>query len=89
MVITDRDVALFMLSELNQNEYLYQEEAVYKIEDKFGESFVYYNNNGGQSISKKVLIEFRKLTPDVVWERGEKCWRLKNNDEAISGRMTD
>lgn len=59
MVITDRDVALFMLSELNQNEYLYQEEAVYKIEDKFGESFVYYNNNGGQSISKKVLIEFR------------------------------
>lgn len=89
MAATDKDVALFMLSELNKNEYLYQEEAVYKIEEKFGEDFVYYNNNGGQSISKGVLAEFRKLTPNVVWERGEKCWRLKEDGEEISGRMTD
>ncbi|CAK3495901.1 conserved hypothetical protein [Vibrio crassostreae] len=89
MTTSNKDIALFMVSELEENVYLYQEEAVYKIEEKFGEDYVYYNRNGGQSISKGVLAEFRKLTPNVIWERGEKCWRLKQDDEDIAGRLTD
>lgn len=83
------DVAKFMVDELNTDGYLYQENVVYDIQNDFGDDFVYYNANGGLSISKSVLKEFRKLTPNVVWERGEKCWRLKEDGEEISGRMTD
>ncbi len=35
-----KDVAKWMLDELNREEILYQETAVYEIEDKFGDKFV-------------------------------------------------
>lgn len=91
MNVTEKDIADWMLEELQRNDgYLYQHEIVEDIEEKFGEQFVYENDNGNLAISKKVLNEFKKLTQkSVVWERGEKCWRLREEFDDPDRRSTD
>lgn len=73
------DVARWMLEELrSSNGLLYQEIVVGDIAQRFGEEFTYTNENGNQAIDKTVLMEFRKLTSStVVWDAGERCWRLR------------
>jgi len=72
------DVAKWMVEELRRSNYLYQETAVMEIATKFGDDFVYFNENGNLAISKAVLTQFRKLTGEsVVWERGERMWRQR------------
>jgi hypothetical protein len=56
---------------------LYQQDVAAAIQHHFGEPFVYFNANGNLAISKGVLQEFRKLTPDCVWDRHDKCWRKR------------
>jgi hypothetical protein len=47
---------------------------------RFGSDCVYENENGNLAIDRKVLSEFRKLTTDdVVWERGERLWRRRED----------
>lgn len=76
------DVAAWMLDELRQHEYLYQETVVYDIADRFGEQFTYLNDNGNTAIGKDVLAAFRKLSGEqVVWERGQRCWRLRQDHD--------
>ena len=53
-----------MLDEFRREKYLEQEVAVAEIERRFGDKFVYINQSGGQSKSREVLGEFRKLTGD-------------------------
>lgn len=43
MAITTKDVAQWMLDEINSGNYLYQEQAAYSISDMFGDDFVYIN----------------------------------------------
>ena len=69
---------------------LYQEEAVYEILDRFGEEFVYENENGNWAISKPVLREFQKLTEEtVVWERGGRFWRKRQEYDPKGKRQAD
>jgi len=78
--MTADDVAAWMQQEITKEKYLYQDTTVYDIHSKFGETFVYYNDNGNLVIAKNVLLSFRKLTAKaVVWERGEKMWRLRES----------
>jgi hypothetical protein len=86
---TAADVAQWMVEELKRVKYLYQEEAVHQIAQRFGDKFTYINNEGGYSIGRDVLAAFRRLTePDVVWERGDRMWRLREKyDEP--GRRQD
>ena len=85
---TEKDVARWMLNEINNVAWLYQEIVLYKILDKFGKEYVYPNANGNFAISKKVLSEFRKLTERaVVWDRREKAWRKLNSGESYIGRQ--
>ena len=87
---TDKDVADFMLQRINEDEILYQEVIVYEIQEKFGDDFVYINQNGNPAIERKVLAEFRKLTEDkVVWSRGERYWRFKKDYDDPDSRITD
>ncbi|MGG7056480.1 DUF6953 family protein [Nitrosomonas sp. ANs5] len=87
MPTTAKDVAQWMLDEINNGNYLYQEQAAYTIFEMFGDDFVYYNDNGNLAIEKKVLNAFRTLTDDsVVWSRSEKMWRLRE-DYDEPGRM--
>lgn len=73
-----REVAEWMLKQLDEQVYLYQESVVYDIYAKFGEEFIYYNENGNLAIDRAVLKEFKKLSGDeVVWCRGDRYWRRR------------
>lgn len=85
---TPLDVAKWMLAELESTRILVQEEVVWRIQQKFGESFTYENQNGNLAIAKEVLSEFRKLTKDnVVWMRGERLWRFREGGDEPSRRQ--
>ncbi|MBZ4684018.1 MAG: hypothetical protein PWP46_1644 [Fusobacteriaceae bacterium] len=71
-------IAEWMLEKIQLEDYVYQEEVVEEILEKFGEEFIYYNERGSLAINKNVLKEFRKISPDVVWERRGKCWRKRD-----------
>ncbi len=87
---TSSDVAKWMRDEIIEDKMMYQEHVVYEIRDEFGEEFVYTNDNGNPAISRAVLKEFRKLTEDlVVWEKGERCWRLRGEHDTPGKRQVD
>lgn len=83
------EVAEYMKEQLAQQTYLYQDVIVYDIEAKFGADFVYTNENGNLAIGRNVLKEFRKITPDAVWERGERCWRTREKYDQPGSRMQE
>lgn len=76
MKFTINQVAQYMIDEIEVNEIVYQEYIVHEIEEKFGESFVYLNDNGNPAISKEVLKEFANLKKDknIEWDRNGRCW---------------
>jgi len=81
------DVAEWMLEQLRRSDTLYQEEAVFQIQELFGEGFCYENENGNLAIARSVLKEFRRLTVDsVVWERGERAWRWREPTDSPGRR---
>ena len=74
---TAKDVADWMFAELTASKYLEQSAAVHEIYQKFGEQFVYDNENGNLAIDKKVLSEFKKVHQGKAeWDRSERAWRL-------------
>lgn len=87
---TAHDVAAFMLNRLNDQKTLYQEMVVYEIKRQYGDEFVYTNENGNLAIRQDVLKEFRKLTEGkVVWSRGDRYWRFKENYDNPKSRMIE
>ena len=87
---TALDVARWMKAELDRQGDLYQEAVVCDIAGKFGDQFTYINENGNPAISRAVLAEFRRLTePDVVWARGERCWRKRQSYDPDTGRAVE
>ena len=71
-----REVAQWMVRELNTKSCLDQEHACFEIRKRFGEQFTYLNDRGGNAVAKNVLREFRKLSDlDVVWSRKDRMWR--------------
>ena len=77
MSATVADVAKWMLDQIGEKP-LYQDKAAWEIKKRFGEEFVFSNENGNPAIVKGVLEKFRKLSGDeVVWSRGDFCWRLR------------
>jgi len=85
---TAKEVAQYMLDRLEQEHYLYQDVVVYEIESRFGDKFIYLNENGNIAISREVLREFRKLTEvTVVWERGERLWRKRSSSDPKGTRQ--
>jgi hypothetical protein len=84
MPATPREVAEWMLADLDSHDGLYQDSAVGDIMHRFGEEFAWYNENGNPAIDKRVLAEFAELTGDsVVWVRSHRLWRHREpGDEA-------
>ncbi len=67
-VATPKEVAEWMVAQLEDGDSLLQVEAVAAIEKLFGPDYVYVSDIGEKSIDKRVLNQFRKLTAgDVVW----------------------
>ena len=77
--MNEKSVAEFMINEILEKGYVYQEYLVHDIQEKFGDDFVYINENGNLAISKKVLNEFKKLKEqnNIEWDRSDKSW-VKN-----------
>ena len=78
-----------MLQQFDKSDgYLHQDAVVFEIQDRFGEAFVYENDNGNLAIGRAVLTEFRKLTEEtVVWERGERVWRRREKHDPLGKRQ--
>jgi hypothetical protein len=65
---TPKEIAEWMVEQINVNEQLLQVDAVAAIKDLFGKAFVYRSEIGELSIDRRILYQFRKLTKDdVVW----------------------
>jgi hypothetical protein len=69
--------------------YLEHQYIIYEIESRFGDDFVYQNENGNLAIRKQVLAEFRALTPEAVWSRSEKAWRTRQSGDDPNRRATE
>jgi hypothetical protein len=77
--LNPEDIAEWMLAELERDGLLYQDEAVFQIEKRFGTQFAPTNDNGNPSIRKDVLKAFGRISGDgIVWERGERLWRRRD-----------
>ena len=81
------EIANWLNEKVKEGDYVYQETVVSEIEDVFGDEYVYSNYNGNMAIDKDVLKVFRKISPDVVWNRGERYWRLKDENDDAEGRQ--
>ena len=72
-----RDVAEWMLARVKDDGLLPRHLAAHEIRRDFGEDLVYLSKNH-LAITPDVVREFRKLSgDDVVWERGEGRWALR------------
>lgn len=70
-----KDVAQFMLKELNKKGTLLQVGLADIIKDKFGDEFVFTTTHGTLTIDRKVIREFNKIKGnDVVWDKDGCCW---------------
>ena len=84
--LMERDVAAWMLSQVEKHNQLYQNNAARHIKRYFGERFVYKNKNANLAIQTEVLKEFLQISiKTVVWHRRERFWRIRQPDDA-SGR---
>jgi hypothetical protein len=75
---TANDVAQWMLSVIQEQGELSQNNAFYEISKRFGSGFTTVTNSGSPSIKASVLTAFKKISADsVIWERGDKKWRKR------------
>lgn len=73
--MTPLEAATWMLQEYRRQRFLYQDEAASHLLFLRHEALAYFDANGNACIGKKVLSEFNKLTPEIVYERSGKFWR--------------
>lgn len=86
--MTPKDAALWMVEQLKELQWLDQEHVAYHLEE-FASDLTYTNDNGNIGIDKRVLAEFNKLTPDVVWSRGSRHWRQREEYDEPKKRQQD
>ena len=83
-----QEAAEWMTEAVRRAGVLEHEYAATEIERLFGPDVVYGDDSVDVRIAKPVLVEFRKRTPDFVWQRGDKCWRRREPDDD-TGRQAD
>jgi len=70
-----KDVAEFMVNELDKNGVLPQAGLVDIIKEKFGDEFIFTTAHGTLTIDRKVIREFNKIKgEDVKWDKASNCW---------------
>ena len=77
-------ISLWMLSQLDKDGCLYQDDVVDYLVKSDENSFLRENSEGNLVLHRKILTEFRKQTHEnVVWVKPDKYWRFRvNEDEA-------
>lgn len=84
---TTREVAEWMVTQVNAGIRFYQDRAVPQIRANFGEEFLYRNESRNWAISEQVLAEFLVLAPPdkVKWVGGRRgYWRLARESDPAS-----
>ena len=82
--------AQWMLTQVPENGELWQMDAADRIASDFDEGLTYINDNGNLAIGKEVLAAFRKLSEGtVVWERGPRFWRRREESDPTGRRQID
>lgn len=75
METTESEIAEWMFNEVKTAGILHQADAVNYIISHYGETFIYVNENGNQSIAKDVKKAFKKMHAGrVAWERDGFFW---------------
>lgn len=86
--LTPLDVADWMKETVEMRGRLDHHVATYHILRHFGSRFTRLNGHGSTVIHTDVLEAFRGLTEKtVVWEHGEKVWRLRRSYDPPSRRV--
>lgn len=86
--MTPKEAAQWMVEELGRVKWLDQEQVAYHLHEH-APDLVFTNENGNLGIDKRVLTEFNKLTPDVVWSRGYRQWRNREPYDTPGKRQQD
>lgn len=70
--------ALWMLSHIESDGCIYQDDVVDFLVRADAESLLRENADGNLVLGREVLTEFKKLTAyDVVWVRPDRYWRYR------------
>lgn len=75
--MTEQEAAEWMLAEFEAAGFLYQEGAASHLFHLGEEKLAYFDKNSTLCIGKGVLSIFNRLTPDAVYERAGKFWRVR------------
>jgi len=85
-----QEIAEWLYNRILEEGYLSQSTAVQEIAEKFGDKYIYNNENGNPAIDTKVLAEFRKLKGDkIVWEREDFSWRTVTDLDRENEKMVN
>lgn len=75
------EAAEWLLAEVEKDGVVHQDHAVSELESRFGSDVGYINDAGNPAIAKQVLAAFKAISPDIVWSRGERCWRKREKGD--------
>ncbi|WP_089681937.1 DUF6953 family protein [Billgrantia gudaonensis] len=72
------DAAAWMLSEIDREGCLYQDDVVDYLVKHGAEDLLRENADGNLAVGTRVLTAFRRLTEtDVVWVKPDRYWRFR------------
>ena len=87
--MTAEEMAAWMLSRVEADGCVYQEEAVAHLMELGEDELLRFNEAGNEVLGKAVLAAFRALTEgSVVWDRRERYWRPRSRFDG-TGRLAD
>lgn len=75
--MTENEAAQWMLAEYEEFGFLYQEAAATHLFQFNDETLAYFDKSSNLCVGKGVLKKFNLLTPDAVYERAGKFWRIR------------
>jgi hypothetical protein len=76
--MTSASIASWMLSSLEKEGCLYQDDVVDYLVKNNAEDLLRENSDGNQVLTISVLNSFKKITePNVVWVRPDRYWRYR------------
>lgn len=75
--MTEDEAARWMLEQYEQDGFLYQEAAASYLFQLSDETLAYFDKSSNLCVGKGVLNIFNSLTPDAVYERAGKFWRIR------------
>lgn len=69
--------ARWMLSNLERDGCIYQDDAVDFLTKSTAEDLLRENADGNPVLSRKVLEEFKNISQDAVWVKPDRYWRWR------------